>query len=77
MIEKAKKSIEKSLERVAKKQFKDDQSKIQSFVNDSSSRITTTTDVLEAAKDTDLVIEAIIEKLTEKQKLFAAIDAVS
>lgn len=77
MIEKAKKSIEKSPERVAKKQFKDDQSKIASFVPDSSSRITTTINVEDAVKDTVLVIEAIIEKLNEKQKLFVAIDAVS
>lgn len=77
MIEKAKKSIEKNLERVGKKTFKDDEVKIKNFVQESSARISTTTSVEEAAKDTDLVIEAIIEKLNEKQKLFSLIDSVS
>jgi 3-hydroxyacyl-CoA dehydrogenase len=77
MIDKAKKSIEKNLERVGKKAFKDDEVKIKNFVTESAARISTTTNVEEAAKDTDLVIEAIIEKLSEKQKLFSSIDSVS
>lgn len=77
IIEKAKKSIAKNLERVAKKQFKDDQAEATAFVKGALDRISGSTDVIETAKNTDLVIEAIVEKLEVKQKLFSAIDAVS
>lgn len=77
LIEKAKKSIAKNLERVGKKQFKDDAAKISDFVAASLGRISGSTDILEAVKDTDIVIEAIVENLGVKQKLFASIDGVS
>lgn len=76
LIEKAKKSIEKNLERVAKKQFKDDGAKIAAFVSESLARISGSTDILETAKNTDIVIEAIVENLGVKQKLFSSIDGV-
>jgi 3-hydroxyacyl-CoA dehydrogenase, NAD binding domain len=62
---------------VGKKQFKDDTSKIEAFVKDSLSRIDGSTSIQETAKDTDIVIEAIVEKLEVKQKLFSSIDGVS
>jgi 3-hydroxyacyl-CoA dehydrogenase len=77
LIDKAQKSIEKSLERVAKKQFKDEEAKIKDFVQDSMSRINGSTDLSTVVKDTDIVIEAIVENLEIKQKLFASIDGVS
>lgn len=76
LIEKAKKSIEKNLERVAKKQYKDDASKISAFVQEALGRISGSTNIQETAKDTDIVIEAIVEKLEVKQKLFSSIDGV-
>lgn len=77
LIDKAQKSIEKSLERVGKKQFKDEEAKIKDFVQDSMSRINGSTDLSSVVKDTDIVIEAIVENLEIKQKLFASIDEVS
>lgn len=77
LIDKAKKSIAKNLERVAKKQFKDDASASSAFVNESLARISGSTDIIATAKDTDLVIEAIVERLEVKQKLFSSIDEVS
>lgn len=77
LIDKAQKSIEKSLERVGKKQFKDEETKIKDFVQDSMSRIGGSTDLSSVVKDTDIVIEAIVENLEIKQKLFASIDGVS
>lgn len=79
LIEKAKKSIRVNLERVAKKNFKDDPSKISEFVEKSMGRISSSTDILDTVKNsgTDLVIEAIVENLSVKQKLFASIDGVS
>lgn len=76
LIDKAKKGIEKSLERVGKKQFKDDQSKISGFVSESMDRISGSTDLPSVVKDTDIVIEAIVENLEVKQKLFSSIDGV-
>jgi 3-hydroxyacyl-CoA dehydrogenase len=40
-------------------------------------RVSTTTDACAIAKSTDLVIEAIIENLEIKQKLFSALDAAA
>lgn len=77
LIDKAQKSIAKSLERVGKKQFKDEEAKIKDFVQDSMSRINGSTDLSSVVKETDLVIEAIVENLEIKQKLFASIDGVS
>lgn len=77
LIDKAQKSIEKSLERVGKKQFKDDETKITGFVKESMARINGSTDLNAVVKDTDLVIEAIVENLQVKQKLFSSIDGVS
>lgn len=76
LIDKAKKSIEKNLERVARKQFKDDGAKISSFVTESMNRISGSTNVQETVKNTDIVIEAIVENLEVKQKLFSSIDSV-
>ena len=47
------------------------------FISDSLARVTMTTDTLSAVKRADLVIEAIVENLAVKQKLFKAIDEVS
>jgi 3-hydroxyacyl-CoA dehydrogenase len=76
LIDKAQKSIAKSLERVGKKQFKDEEAKIKEFVAESMGRISGSTDLLSVVKDTDIVIEAIVENLEVKQKLFASIDGV-
>lgn len=77
LIDKAQKSIEKSLERVGRKQFKDEEAKVKDFVSESMSRISGSTDLSSVVKDTDIVIEAIVENLEVKQKLFSSIDGVS
>jgi len=76
LLDKARKGIEKSLERVGKKQFKDEESKISGFVKESMDRINGSTDLSSIVKDTDIVIEAIVENLEVKQKLFSSIDGV-
>ena len=76
LLDKARKGIEKSLERVGKKQFKDEESKITGFVKESMDRISGSTDLSTVVKDTDIVIEAIVENLEVKQKLFSSIDGV-
>ncbi|KAF0304072.1 Hydroxyacyl-coenzyme A dehydrogenase, mitochondrial [Amphibalanus amphitrite] len=76
-LEKSKANIEGSIKRVAKKMFKEDADAAGKFISESLARITMTTDTLEAVRDTDLVIEAIVENLGVKQKLFKAIDEVA
>lgn len=75
-LKKAEKSIQNNLTRVAKKTYKDDSQKIESFVKESLGRITVTTKVEDAA-NVDLIIEAIVEKLESKQQLFNKLDGVS
>jgi 3-hydroxyacyl-CoA dehydrogenase len=73
----SKKNITNSLTRVAKKQFKDDAQKIEDYVNEVSARISFSTDTNKAVSATDLVVEAIVENLEIKQKLFSGIDKVA
>lgn len=77
LVEQAQTSIKNSLTRVAKKQFKDDASKQNQFVGDVLKRLNGSSDLPGVIKGTDLVIEAIVEKLDVKHKLFESIDKVS
>lgn len=77
LLHKAKQNIDKSLNRVAKKLHKDDTSSAEKFVSETLARVTMTTDSNAAVADCDLVIEAIVEDLGIKQKLFSALDKVA
>lgn len=66
--------IETSLKRVVKKKFADEREKGEKYLNEVKNRIQTTTDVKNGVKSTDIVIEAIVENLEIKQKLFKEID---
>lgn len=77
LLEKAQKSIKKSLERVAKKQFKDNDDGQKKFVDEVSQRISGSVDVKSTIKSTDLVIEAIIENIKIKHELFSSIDSLA
>lgn len=77
LLEKSRKNIENSLRRVGRKLFKGNDSKVEEYVLASMSRIHSSTDLNKAIKSADLVIEAIIENLNEKQKLFASIDNIA
>lgn len=72
-LDKAHKSIETSLGRVAKKMG----DKGPAFVEETLSRISTTTSLEETAGQADLVIEAIVENLAIKQALFANLEAAA
>lgn len=69
-------SITKNLTRVAKKQFKEDVTEQESFVQTALKRLNTSVDANRSVENTDLVIEAIAETMTVKHKLFSAIDKV-
>jgi len=77
VLKKSEERIQKSVQRVAKKKFKDDSTKTQQFVDESLSRISYTTDLHKAVQNSDLVVEAIVENLKIKQDLFADIDKVA
>lgn len=73
-LQKAKGGIQTSLQRVAKKLYKDKPSDAEKFVSESLSKLNFTLDLPGSVKDSDLVIEAIVENLQTKHKLFADID---
>lgn len=54
----------------------DDAKAAEGFVTDTLSRISVSVDAERAAAASDLVVEAIVEKLNIKQKLFTTLDAV-
>lgn len=76
VLDKAQKSIQNNLQRVARKLHKDDPGKIDEFVKNSASRIKLTTK-LEEGVASDLIIEAIVEKLDVKQELFSKLDSLT
>lgn len=76
MVEQAQNSIKNSLGRVAKKQFKDDSAQQGKFVSDVLTRLKGSSDLAGVVKETDIVIEAIVENMNIKHKLFESIDKV-
>lgn len=74
ILKKAESSIAASVSRVAKKLYKDDASAAKKFVEETQSRIKGSTNTSEAVADSDLVVEAIVEKIEIKHKLFESLD---
>lgn len=77
LLAKSKATIEKSLQRVAAKKYKDDPAKGKSFFEETMARIQMNTNYDSAFENADLVVEAIIENLKIKQDLFKSLDAVA
>ncbi|KAF8758481.1 3-hydroxyacyl-CoA dehydrogenase, C-terminal domain [Rhizoctonia solani] len=74
-LENGLKIIKTSLGRIAKKAHPDSVEQQKSFVDSLASTIVTTTDAQEAVKQADLVVEAIVENLEVKRKLFSSLDS--
>lgn len=70
----SKSNINKSLARVAKKTFADKPEAGEKFVAETMGRLSSETDPAKAVKDADLVIEAIVENMDVKHKLFGLLD---
>ncbi|XP_058829567.1 hydroxyacyl-coenzyme A dehydrogenase, mitochondrial-like isoform X1 [Topomyia yanbarensis] len=77
LVDKAIGGIKKSLERVAKKQFKDDSAKGQEYIQGTLDKLKGSSKLEESVARSDLVIEAIVEKMPIKHELFGKIDAVA
>lgn len=77
VLDKSRNAIQASVSRVAKKLFKDDSAKAEQFISNTINNMSFSTEVEDAAAKSDLVVEAIVEKLNVKQDLFSKIDKVS
>ncbi|XP_075980455.1 hydroxyacyl-coenzyme A dehydrogenase, mitochondrial-like [Anticarsia gemmatalis] len=77
VLAKAQKSIGANLGRVAKKVYKDKPQEGEKFVTEALGRIKTSTDPVDAAKTSDLVVEAIVENMDVKHKLFKQLDSAA
>merc|ERR1712133_358675 len=75
LLKKSTDRIGKSLSRVVKKKFADDPAKGEAFMTKTMGHISTGTDAVAAVGSTDVVIEAIVENLEVKRKLFSSLDA--
>jgi len=73
-LDKARASIETSVKRVAKKM---DQDKAESFIAETLSRIEMTSSMETTGANAELIVEAVVENLGLKQKLFADLEAAS
>ncbi|KAK3883579.1 hypothetical protein Pcinc_012082, partial [Petrolisthes cinctipes] len=73
-VNKAEKRIGDSIKRVAKKKFGEDGDGAAEFISGSISRLGTSTDAVASVGSADLVVEAIVENVNVKKKLFADLD---
>ncbi|KAF5399383.1 Hydroxyacyl-Coenzyme A dehydrogenase [Paragonimus heterotremus] len=67
-------SIHRSLTRIVKKQYADDTEAATRFVDSCLSNLTTCVDLQGAVSCSDLIIEAVVEKLAVKHELFRKLD---
>lgn len=77
ILDKTQKSIELSLQRVVKKIYKENAQEGEKFLSETLSRISTSTSLPDIVQDSDLVLEAIVENLSIKHKLFKSIDDIA
>ncbi|KAG5464675.1 hypothetical protein LSCM4_00115 [Leishmania orientalis] len=76
-VDAARKAMETSLGRIAKKKCDGDQSKMKAFVETVLSHVKFTTDEATAASGAELIIEAIVENIDAKKALFGRLDKIA
>ncbi|RKP25552.1 hydroxyacyl-coenzyme A dehydrogenase [Syncephalis pseudoplumigaleata] len=69
--------IRASMTRVARKLHPEDEAAQKQLVDDVFSRVATSTDAVAAVSQADLVVEAIVENIETKRRLFAQLDAAA
>ncbi|KAG1695318.1 Hydroxyacyl-coenzyme A dehydrogenase, mitochondrial [Nymphon striatum] len=74
ILDASKARIQKSATRIAKKKYPDNPEEGDKFVKTLVGNISTNTNAEDAVKETDLVIEAIVEHIGIKQELFKSLD---
>ena len=70
-------NVSRSLDIIAKKKFPDEPKGARKFRDSVFSKISTVQDLKRACTDADLIIEAIVEDLGVKQKMFKEIDQIA
>ncbi|EGF81306.1 hypothetical protein BATDEDRAFT_19329 [Batrachochytrium dendrobatidis JAM81] len=76
-LARSRKNIESNLVRESKKQHGSAVASAQIFVNNTMELLTHSTDLTAAAKSSDLLIEAIVENMDAKRKLFTQLDLIA
>lgn len=76
-LKKTQKGIQGSLQRIVKKSFKDKPEDGEKFIQETMKKINMSLDVKDAVKNTDLVVEAIVENIAVKHNLFSSIDTIA
>jgi len=76
-INNGKSIIHKSLTRVARKKHPDSDKDQKALIDKTFANLTTTTDPNAALDGSDLIIEAIVENMQVKQKLFGKLDSIA
>merc|ERR1719422_2859361 len=77
ILDKSNTRISESIKRVAKKKFKDDEAGAKSFIDSSLGLMNVATSANDALTSADLVVEAVVENMGLKQKLFADFDKIA
>jgi len=77
VLDKSNARISESIKRVAKKQFKEDEAGAQKFIDSSLTNMNVATSANDALTSADLVVEAVVENMALKQKLFAEYDQIA
>merc|ERR1719208_609654 len=77
ILDKSNARISESIKRVAKKKFKDDEAGAQKFIDSSLTNMNVATSANDALTSADLVVEAVVENMGLKQKLFAEYDQIA
>jgi len=77
MLDRSKTRISDSIKRVAKKKFKDDEAGANSFVESALANVSCATQANEALASADLLVEAVVENMELKQKLFSEWDKIA
>jgi len=77
LLAKSEARIKTSIQRVAKKKFADKPEDGEKFISEALGRLSVAVDAKEALATADLVVEAIVENLEVKQKLFKEFDALA
>ena len=77
VLDKSAARISDSIKRVAKKKFKEDEAGASSFIDSALSNMNVATSPNDALASADLVVEAVVENMGLKQKLFAEYDQIA
>lgn len=76
-LQKSKSNIQSSVQRVSKKLYKDNPAEGEKFVSNTLGKLSYSASLSDSVKNADLVVEAIVENINVKHKLFSEIDSVA